>query len=454
MDAPVVSHLRERHPYEIVPGESGDAALRLGGTTYSVPQVLALILREVRELAQDELGAKVSRAVITVPAYFSDVQRGVIREAGRLAGLHVERLINEPTAAAIAYAAGRSLAQRVLIYDLGGGTFDASVLELSPNVYEVLCTGGDDFLGGSDFDAVIVRHLTSKLGDGVAAAIARDVVAQQRLLDAAERAKQALSEQGLTRVQVPFIAQVAGAPADLDLPLTRPELDALTGDLVDRSLRVCTAVLGTRSLALSDIDEVVVVGGQSRATLVQAKLEHLFKRTPSRAVHPNEAIAVGAALFADGLGRVAAVSLIDVLSRTIGVMLPGGRFHPVLSRNTPLPAKRRYVVTTSRDGQASLELSIHQGESEWAERNECLGILTLDDLPPGPRGAVSVEVTFEVSTECVLTVVARESSRSGRAVTSRFATSRSAAGESPDPGPGGDRPRTLNDWVRRLIRGA
>ncbi len=420
-DSPIVQQIKDRFHYEIAPGTEGEAAVKLGDRVYSLQQISALVLREVREIAQNQVGQPVSRAVITVPAYYNDNQRQAVREAGRLAGLHVERILNEPTAAALAYGYGRKLTQRVLVYDLGGGTFDASVLELNDNVYEVISTGGDTFLGGIDFDNSIVGHLLTEFKAKTGKEFQGDRVAMQRIADAAERAKCALSERAEMRIHVPFITLIDNQPYDLDVVLSRDKLIELTERLVDRTLQVCDEVLKAKNLTVDQLDEVILVGGQSRFPLVHQKIQAFFKKSPSKNVHPDEAVAIGAALLAHSLGQLEGVVLIDVLPMAIGVGLPGGRFKPVLDRNTALPSSKSYNISTSRDDQSDLELTIFQGENAVAQENEYLGTLKLSGLPKGPRGTVKIGVTFEVSNECLLTVTAKEAT-TGREVRSVFST--------------------------------
>ncbi len=420
-DSPIVQQIKDRFHYEIAAGPKAEAAVKLGDRVYTLEQISALILREVRELAQNQIGQPVSRAVITVPAYYNDNQRQAVREAGRLAGLHVERILNEPTAAALAYGYGRNLNQRILVYDLGGGTFDASVLELNENVYEVISTGGDTFLGGIDFDTAIVEHLLEEFKAKNGKAFVGDRVAMQRISDAAERAKCALSERQEMRIHVPFITMIDDTPYDLDVTLTREALIRLTGKLVDRTLQVCDEVLKAKNLTAKDVDEVILVGGQSRFPLVHEKITQFFGKPPSKGVHPDEAVAVGASLLAHSLGQLEGVVLIDVLPMAIGVGLPGGRFKAIIERNTSLPSTKTYELATSRDNQPELELTIFQGDSDKAAENEYLGTLKLAGLPKGPRGTVKVSVSFEVSNECLLKVTAKEGS-TGKEVTSTFTT--------------------------------
>ena len=417
----VVEHIKDRFHYEISPGVNGDAGVKLGDRVYTLQQLSALILREVREVAQNQLGQPVSRAVITVPAYYNDNQRHAVREAAKLAGLYVERILNEPTAAALAYGYGRKMHQRVLVYDLGGGTFDASVLELRDNLYEVISTGGDTFLGGLDFDNAIVAYLLEEFQKKTGRPFQGDRVAMQRINDAAERAKCALSERTEMRVHVAFVTMIDDKPYDLDVTLTRQKLVELTEGLVDRTVQVCEDVLKAKGLGPKDVDEVILVGGQSRFPLVHEKIGKFFGKPPSKGVHPDEAVALGAALLAHSLGQLEGVVLIDVLPMAIGVGLPGGRFKPVMDRNVSLPATKSYTLATHRDGQTELELTVFQGDADKASENEYLGMLKLSGLPNRPRGGVQVSVTFEVNNESLLKVTARESS-TGREVTSTFST--------------------------------
>jgi molecular chaperone DnaK len=421
--SPVVRDLVDRFPYKIVPGDRGEAAVQLGDRQLSLQQVSALVLTEVKEIAQQWLKTQVSRAVITVPAYYNDNQRQAVREAGELAGLRVERILNEPTAAALAFAHGRRLDSRILVYDLGGGTFDASVLELRGNVYEVVSIGGDTFLGGVDFDKAVVDHLLAKFKEQNGIDFPGDRVALQRVTDAAERAKIALSEQMEVKVKVPFVALVDGKPFDLDATLTRQELVKLTGHLVNRTLAVCAELLAARGLKPGDVEDVLLVGGQSRMPLVRERVRQLFKKEPSKAVHPDEAVAMGAAVLAHSIQSAAGegVVLVDVLPMSIGVGLPGGRFRKIVERNTALPFRKAMSLTTTRDDQESLEIVVFQGESDQAQENEYLGTLLVPGLEKGPRGSEAFEIEFALSPEALLTLTA-QSQKTGRTLTATFST--------------------------------
>jgi molecular chaperone DnaK len=422
-ESPVVRDLMGRFPYTIVAGSRGEAAVQLGDRLFSLQQISALVLAEVKGVAQQWLKTEVNRAVITVPAYYNDNQRQAVREAGELAGLHVERILNEPTAAALAFGHGKQLDQRILVYDLGGGTFDASVLELNGNVYEVVSTGGDTFLGGVDFDKVIVDHLLSVFEEQHSMPFPGDRVALQRVTDAAERAKIALSEQLEVKVNVPFVALVGQNPYDLAATLTRAELVALTGHLIERTLTVCEEVLSARGLKTGDIDEVLLVGGQSRMPLVRERVRDFFGKDPSKAVHPDEAVALGAALLAHSMesGDIQGVVLVDVLPMSIGVGLPGGRFKKLIDRNTKLPHKKSLSIATTRDDQATLEILVFQGESDKAQENEYLGTLLIPSLSKGPRGSHEFEIVFSLSPESILTVTAQDK-KSARTVVASFST--------------------------------
>jgi molecular chaperone DnaK len=415
-----VQQIRAAFAYDVVEGDDGLAAVELGGQRLSLEEVSALILKEVKDVAQNHLGEEVNRAVITVPAYYNERQREAVRRAGALAGLTVERIVNEPTAAALAYAYGRRLRQRILVYDLGGGTFDASILELEDNVYEVVSTGGDTFLGGVDFDNRIVGRLLEIYERQAGQAFDGDRVALSRLVDAAERTKCALSERQEFRIQLPFLAMKDGQPLALDATLTRDDVVRMVRPLVERTLDVCRGVLAAKGLDRSQLDEVILVGGQSRMPLVHEEVRAFFGKTPSRAVHPDEAVALGAALLAHSLGSAEGIVLIDVLPMAIGVTLPDGRVRPVFEKNTPLPSRKQYTLATTHDGQTEFELTVVQGESAVAADCEYLGTVRLDGLPAGPRGMVRIAVTFDLGPECLLTVTARES-RTHRVVSASFA---------------------------------
>jgi molecular chaperone DnaK len=408
-DSAVVKQVRERFHYEITPDAAGRAAVRLADHILSLEEVQGLILRECKEMAEQHLNQKVERAVVTVPAYYSEPQREAVRKAGMLAGLKVERILNEPTSAALAYGLNRELNKRVLVYDLGGGTFDATVLRIEKNVFEVLATGGDIFLGGIDFDNAIVDFLIERFQQLEGIAFMGDGVALSRVADAAEKAKIALSERNHYEVHIPMLMMDdIGRQRELRFTMTRGELERICEGLVTRTLDVVRDVLLDGRLKPSDIDDIILVGGQSRMPLVREKLKALFGKTAHASVNADEAVALGAAMYSTAVDKVSSVVLIDVLPMTIGLAMPGGAFQRVIERNSPLPAQRSFAVSTARDNEEILELSIFQGEDNHISANEYLGTVRLEGLPQGPKGSVRVAVTIKLDAECVLYVEARE----------------------------------------------
>jgi molecular chaperone DnaK len=412
----LIPRLQERLPYTIVEGSKGEAAVSVGGRVFTLQEISSFILKEVRAVARDFLGQDVTRAVITVPAYYSDVQRQAVREAGALAGLIVEQIVSEPTSAAVAFGHGRSLQQRVLVYDLGGGTFDVSVLELhGNNIYEVVSTGGDTFLGGVDFDLRLLTLLIEKFEAQHGPNFNDDGAVVQRFLDAAERTKMALSEARSHKVLLPFVALGNDRFVEFDATVTRAEFEQVTADLVDRTMAVTAEVLASRQLRPTDINEVLLVGGQSRMPIIRERLRAYFGKEPNKAIHPDEAVALGAAVLANAVETEAtnAAVLVDVLPMSIGVGLPGGRFKRVIERNTPLPHTRSHTISTTKDDQTSIDLLVFQGEHDRALENQYLGSIRVDELPKAPRGSAKVDITFRLSREAVLSISAREES-SGR----------------------------------------
>jgi molecular chaperone DnaK len=408
-DSAVVNQVRERFHYEIVPDAAGRAAVRLGDNVLSLEEVQAIILRECKEMAEAHLNQKVERAVVTVPAYYSEPQREAVRKAGVLAGLKVERILNEPTSAALAYGLNRELNKKVLVYDLGGGTFDATILKIEKNVFEVLGTGGDIFLGGIDFDNLIVDWLLGRFQEKEGIAFSGDGIALSRVSDAAERAKMALSERASFEVHIPMLMMDdAGRPRDLRVVMTRQELEKICDPLLSRTVDVVRDVLLDAKLKASEVDDIILVGGMSRMPLVRDKLKGLFGKGPQASVNADEAVALGAALYSGSVDKVSSVVLIDVLPMTVGVAMPGGAFKRVIERNSPLPAQRSFAINTTKDNEEFLELSIFQGEDNHISANEYLGTVRIEGLPKGPKGAVRVAVTIKLDSECVLHVEARE----------------------------------------------
>ncbi len=408
-DSPTVSQVRERFHYEICPDAKGRAAVRLGDNIISLEEVQGLVLRECKEMAEQGLGRPVSRAVVTVPAYYSEPQREAVRKAGAMAGLKIERILNEPTAAALAFGLNRELNKKVLVYDLGGGTFDATVLKIEKNVFEVLGTGGDIFLGGLDFDNAIVDVLLEKFQTQEKIAFSGDSIALSRVTEVAEKAKMALSERTTFEVHLPtLMMDSSGKPRELRCTLTRDELNATAMPLIERTLDVVRDVLLDAKLKAKDVDEIILVGGQSRMPLVREKLKELFGKAAHASVNADEAVALGAALYSGSVDKVSSVVLIDVLPMTIGIGMPGGGYKRVLERNTALPAQRSFSIPTGRDNEQTIEFSVFQGEDGNIAGNDYLGTVRIEGLPKAPAGLVKVAVTLRLDAECVLHVEASD----------------------------------------------
>ncbi|MFB1480283.1 TIGR02266 family protein [Corallococcus sp. RDP092CA] len=408
-ESAVVKQVRERFHYEITPDAAGRAAVRLGNDVLSLEEVQGIILRECKEMAEAHLNQKVERAVVTVPAYYSEPQREAVRKAGAMAGLKVERILNEPTSAALAYGLNRELNKKVLVYDLGGGTFDATILRIEKNVFEVLGTGGDIFLGGIDFDNLIVDFLLERFQEKEGIAFNGDGIALSRVGDAAERAKMALSERSTFEAHIPMLMMDdAGRPRDLRVTMSRQELEKICDPLLNRTIDVVRDVLLDAKLKASEVDDIILVGGMSRMPLVRDKLKGLFGKNAQASVNADEAVALGAALYSGSVDKVSSVVLIDVLPMTIGVAMPGGGFKRVIERNSPLPTQRSFAISTSQDNEERMELSVFQGEDNHISANEYLGTVRMEGLPRGPKGSVRVAVTLKLDSECVLHVEARE----------------------------------------------
>ncbi len=407
-NSPIVQELRNRFHYKIVPTENGDAGVELAGRVLTLQEVSGLILREIKEIAQNYLNTPVSRAVISVPAYYSNGQRQAVRQAGLLAGLKVERIVNEPTAAALAYGFGRGLEQTLLVYDLGGGTFDASILQIQKDVYGVISTGGNTFLGGVDFDNRLMDYVIESFYREYEIDLFEDTVKMQRIKDAVEKVKCDLSTEEKVELFIPYIAIVDGKTIDIKMTITREQLELLVEDLVEETLKVCSEVLKAASMGPEDIDEVILVGGQTRMPLIHRRLEEFFGKPPHRNVHPDEAVAIGTAILAYSFGKKDQVRLIDVLAMSIGVGLPGGRFKPIIPRNTKLPFQKSYIISTTRDNQTEIDILIFQGESDRITENEYLGTLSIKNIRKAPRGENKFEIKFKLNNECLLTVSAKD----------------------------------------------
>lgn len=408
-DSPTVHQMKDRAHFEICAGFDHRAAVKLGPNTLSLEEIQGLVLRECREIAEQALGCPVSRAVVTCPAYYSEPQREAVRRAGAMAGLKVERVLNEPTAAALAFGMNRELKKTVLVYDLGGGTFDATLLKVNRNVFEVVATGGDVFLGGVDFDNQLVDLLLERFTAWHKCPFSGNRVALSRLGEAAERVKMALSECNSFEVHVPMLEMdAAGRPLDLRTTVTRAEFDAACGELVDRTIQAVLDVLLDAKLKPAQVDDILLVGGMSRMPLVREKLKAVFKKPPQASVNADEAVALGAALYSGTLERVSSLVLIDVVPMTIGLGRPGGGFHRLIERNTPLPASTSFAISTQKDNQTEMEVMVFQGEDSNVAGNEFVGAVTISGLPKGRAGSVRVGVTVGLDAECVLRVEARE----------------------------------------------
>ena len=405
-DSKAVQLLKGYYSYEIVEGQNGDAAVALGGKTYALPQISAFVLGHVKTMAEQFLGGRIDEAVISVPAYYNDNQRNAVKEAGRLAGFQVKRIVNEPTAAALAYGFARNLDQKILVYDLGGGTFDLSVLQLHDSVFEVLATGGDTFLGGVDFDNRIIDFVLAAAREELKLDLSQDAQALQRIKGAAEAAKIDLSLIPNVTIELPGIAERRGRFVDLRVGLTRDQLNALTQDLVDRTFAICDQALAQKGIAPGEIAEIILVGGQSRMPLVQQMIQRHFGKAARKGVHPDECVALGAALLAESLGAVDSVTLIDVLSMPIGIALPNGRFRRIIEKNATIPLAKSFRLPAPREaGATTIEMDIYQGESEYIVDNEFLGSLKV------PASAAGRRIDFKLDEECLLTVHAETPER-------------------------------------------
>ncbi len=408
-DDPTVEKDKKLVPYKIVKASNGDAWVEADGTPYSPSQVSAFILQKMKETAEAHLGQKVDQAVITVPAYFNDAQRQATKDAGKIAGLEVLRIINEPTAAALAYGLDKTKQGTIAVYDLGGGTFDVSILEIGDGVFEVKSTNGDTFLGGEDFDMRLVSYLADEFQKEQGINLRNDKLALQRLKEAAEKAKIELSSTTQTEINLPFITADASGPKHLTMKLTRAKFEALVDDLVQKTVEPCRKALKDAGLSAAEINEVVLVGGMSRMPKVQEVVKQLFGKEPHKGVNPDEVVAIGAAIQAGVLqGDVKDVLLLDVTPLSLGIETLGGVFTRIIERNTTIPTKKGQVFSTAEDNQGAVTIRVFQGEREMAADNKILGQFDLMGIPPAPRGMPQIEVTFDIDANGIVNVSAKD----------------------------------------------
>ncbi len=410
MQDPAVEKDKKLVPYSIVDGGNGDAWVEAAGQKYSPSQISAFILGKMKETAESYLGEEVTQAVITVPAYFNDAQRQATKDAGKIAGLEVLRIINEPTAAALAYGLDKKETQTIAVYDLGGGTFDVTILEIDDGLFEVKSTNGDTFLGGEDFDMRIVQYLVDEFKKENQVDLSKDKMALQRLKEAAEKAKIELSSSSQTEINQPFISMGSdGSPLHMVMKLTRAKLESLVSDFIKRSLKPCQAALKDAGLSKDDIDEVVLVGGMTRMPKVFEEVSKFFGKEPHKGVNPDEVVAMGAAIQAGVLqGDVKDVVLLDVTPLSLGIETLGGVFTRLIDRNTTIPTKKSQIFSTAEDNQNAVTLRVFQGEREMAADNKVLGQFNLEDIPPAPRGLPQIEVTFDIDANGIVEVGAKD----------------------------------------------
>jgi molecular chaperone DnaK len=408
-NSPEVGRMRETSPFEIVDSPNGDARVRVQGRSYSPPELSGIVLQRLKAAAEDFLGESVTDAIITVPAYFDDTQRQATKDAGKIAGLRIERIINEPTAAALAYGLGKSGVERIAVYDLGGGTFDISILEMNDGVFEVLSTSGNTFLGGEDLDDRIMNWMADQFLADTNIDLRQDRLALQRLKEVAERAKCELSSVTETNINLPFIAADATGPKHFNKSLTRDQFEGLVRELVEQTVEPCHTALRDAKLQPPDIDKVILVGGQTRSPIVERTVEKIFGKKASAEINPDEVVAMGAAIQGGVLsGDVKDIVLLDVLPLSLGLETRGGLFTKIIERNSTIPLRNSLTFTTVVDNQSSVEIHVLQGEREVASGNRSLGKFELVGIPPSPRGVPQIDVSFEVDANGIVSVSAQD----------------------------------------------
>jgi len=408
-DSETTNSIKKIVPYKIVTADNGDAWVEVRGKKYSPSMISAMTLQKMKETAEAYLGEKVDKAVITVPAYFNDAQRQATKDAGKIAGLEVLRIINEPTAAALAYGLDKKSAKTIAVYDLGGGTFDISVLELGEGVFEVKSTNGDTFLGGEDFDLRLQNYLADEFKKESGIDLRNDPLALTRLKEAAEKAKIELSSSSETEINLPYITADATGPKHLKVKLTRAQLEKLVDDLIEKTMEPCRAALKDAGVSVKEIDEVVLVGGMTRMPKVIEKVKEFFGKEPHKGVNPDEVVAIGAAIQAGVLqGDVKDVLLLDVTPLSLGIETLGGVFTRLIDRNTTIPTRKSQVFSTAEDNQNAVTIRVYQGEREIAAQNKFLGQFNLEDIPPSPRGMPQIEVTFDIDANGIVNVSAKD----------------------------------------------